>query len=581
MELNAGPGVQPTVTAFATVWRNFFDQFFSSEAVTSDVRLRQGIIWVMAFLIAPGVSISTRFGANYQLALIWAPERADGLLRMVITLFVSYACVAIGLIAVFVWDALSFSRRDAMVLGVMPLAGSTIVLAKLAALAAFLGVAHLGINLTTAFLFSVGVAGTVGRFPVLHQLLVHILVTGLAALFVFSTLITARGVLGLLSTRLAAAAAAVLQFTFVAGMLCFLLYSVMSATTIRIPVADVSWVPNFWFVGLYEVLLGIERPAYGSLSERAIWGAIVASVTALAVTLVSFPIQFQRALTPSPHPSAIGGSARVLRGVAWLAGARRPLARAAADFVLVTLVRHRAVQTLAAINAAIAAPIIAVGFYRAGSLDALATARHAVLWVPLVVVYWMAVGLRAAFFVPSELPASWTFAVNAPEVSRDYRAGVRASILAVLWSAGVVVAALSGVALGWRVAAYHVLFVLMLTTIAAEVVLTTIAHVPFTQPYPPGHARLRTRWWIYVAGFFAFAYAPVRVELMAVHGRIFWSDLFIWTALPAVVVFAVSRWLARPWRIEVREDEGDEWSVIRLGLDPTTQVIRTPVGPTA
>jgi hypothetical protein len=217
-----------------------------------------------------------------------------------------------------------------MVLGVMPIAGSTIVLAKLAAIAAFLGAAHLGINFTTAFLFSVGVAGTVGRFPVLHQLLVHMLVTGLAALFVFSTLITARGLLGLLSTRLAAAAAAVLQFTFVAGMLCFLLYSVMSATTIRIPVSEVSWVPSFWFVGLYEVLLGIDRPAYGSLGERAIWGVAAASATALAVTLVSFPIQFQRALTPSHDPSSIGGSARMLCGIAWLAGARRPLARAAA-----------------------------------------------------------------------------------------------------------------------------------------------------------------------------------------------------------------------------------------------------------
>ena len=569
------------MTAFATVSRSFFDQFFSSEVVTSDMRLRQGIIWAMAFLIAPGISISTRFGANYQMALVWAPERADGLLLMVITLFVSYSCVAIGLIAVFVWDALSFSRRDAMVLGVMPIAGSTIVLAKLAALAAFLGAAHLGINLTTAFLFSVGVAGSVGRVPVLHQLLVHMLVTGLAALFVFSALVTVRGLLGLLSPRLAAAAAAVLQFTFVAGMLCFLLFSVMSAQTIRIPVSEVSWLPSFWFVGLYEVLLGVERPAYGSLSERAIWAVAVVSVSALAVTLVSCPIQFQRALTPSPNPSAIGGSARMLRRVAWLAGARRPLARAVSDFVLVTLVRDRSVQTLAAINAAIAAPIIAVGFYRAGSLDALATARHAVLWVPLVVVYWMAVGLRAAFYVPSELPSSWTFAVNAPELSRDYRAGVRAALLALLWSTGLAVAAISALALGWRIAVYHLLFVLMLTTIAAEVALTTIAHVPFTQPYPPGHARLRTRWWIYVAGFLAFAYAPVRVELMAVHGRILWSDLFIWTALPAVIAFAVSRWRARPWRIEIHEEgDDDESSVIRLGLDPTIQVIRTPVGPT-
>jgi hypothetical protein len=570
------------VTAFATVWRTFLDQFFSSEVVTSDLRLRQGIIWVMAFLVAPGISIATRFGAHYQLARVWAPERADGLLLMVITLFVSYSCVATALIAVFVWDALSFTRRDAMVLGVMPLPGSTIVLAKLAALAAFLGGAHVGINLTTGFLFSVGVAGTVGGVPILHQLLVHFLVTGLAALFVFATLITVRGLLGLLSARLAAAAAAVLQFTFVAGMLCFLLYSLISARTIAVPAAEVRWVPSFWFVGLYEVLLGVEHPAYGSLSGLALWAVAGATLSALAATLASLPIQFRGALTPSPSPSAIGGSARLLRGVAWLAGAHRPLARAVSDFVLVTLVRNRSVQVLVAVNAALVAPIVALGFYRAGSFEALARDPQPVLWIPLVAVYCVAIGLRAAFYVPSELPASWTFAVNAPGLSREYRAGVRAALLAVLWFTGVAVAALSGPALGWPVAIYHALFVLVLSTIAAEVVLMTVAHVPFTQPYPPGHARLRTRWWIYVAGFLAFAYAPVRIELFAIRGRIFWSDLFIWIALPMVVTFAASRWLARPWRLEVPDEtDADESTVIRLGLAPTTQVIRTTIGPAA
>jgi hypothetical protein len=189
----------------------------------------------------------------------------------------------------------------------------------------------------------------------------------------------------------------------------------------------------------------------------------------------------------------------------------------------------------------------------------------------------MAVGLRAAFFVPSELPASWTFAVNGPEESRQYRSGVRAAILAILLPSGVVVTMLTGLLIGWQVAAFHLAFVLMLTVIAAESALSTIAHVPFTQPYPPGHARLRTRWWIYIVGFFAFAYLPVRIELLAVHGRVLWGDLFIWTSAPGVIVFALSRWRSRPWRIEAFEEgDADESSVITLGLDATTQVIRTP-----
>ena len=424
------------MTAFATLWRSFFAQFFSSETVTSDMRLRQGVIWVMAFLVAPGLSIALRFGTHYQFALHFAPERADGLLLMMMILFVSYSAVAIGLIAVFVWDALSFERRDAMVLGVLPIAGSTVVMAKLAALAALLGAAHAVVNAPTALIFAFAVSGNIPGLAIVRQILAHMLVTGMAGLSIFAALMTARGVLGLLSARLAAAAAAPFQFAFVAAMLCVMVLAVGSARTLAVPADQVGWIPSFWYVGLFEALVGSPRPVYVSLSGRAVWTTVALAASALTVTLAAFPLQFQRALAPEANPAAAGGSARLLRGVAWLGGARRPLARAVSDFVLVTLARNRSAQTIAAINAAIAAPIIAVGLWRAGSIDAMAVPRLAVLWIPMAVVYWLAVGLRASFYVPSELPASWAFAVNAPADSSQYRTGVRASILAALLPAG-------------------------------------------------------------------------------------------------------------------------------------------------
>ena len=45
--------------------------------------------------------------------------------------------VTVGLIAAFVWDALDFEHRDAMVLGPAPLRARTILGAKIAALGAF------------------------------------------------------------------------------------------------------------------------------------------------------------------------------------------------------------------------------------------------------------------------------------------------------------------------------------------------------------------------------------------------------------------------------------------------------------
>jgi hypothetical protein len=577
VEPNIGRGVQASVTAFGTLWRSFFAQCFSSETVTSDIRLRQGVIWVMAFLVAPGLSIAFRFGTHYQFALHFAPERADGLLLMVMILFVSYSAVAIGLIAVFVWDGLSFGRRDAMVLGVLPIAGSTVAMAKLAALAALLGAAHAVVNTPTALIFAFAVSGNIPGLAIVRQLFVHMLVTGMAGLSIFAALVTARGVLGLVSARLAAAAAAPFQFAFVAAMLCVMVLAVTSARQLALPAEDVGWIPSFWYVGLFEDLVGSPRPVYLSLSGRALWTTVAFTLSALAVTLAAFPLQFQRALAPAAHPGTAGGSARLLRGLAWLAGARRPLARAVSDFLLVTLARNRPVQTVAAINAAIAAPIIVVGLWRAGP-SVVPTLE--VLWIPMVVVYWLAVGLRASFYVPSELPANWAFAVNAPGSSSQYGAGVRASMLAVLLPAGVLSTAALVPFVGWRVAALHCVLVLMVTVTLAEVVLITIGHLPFTRAYPPGHARLRTRWWIYPAGLLAFAFLPVRGELMVLHGRILWSDLFGWIAIPALVVAAVSIRRARVSLGAIPEDDTDESSVVTLGLDATTRISPASVGPT-
>ena len=40
-----------------------------------------------------------------------------------------------------------------------------------------------------------------------------------------------------------------------------------------------------------------------------------------------------------------------------------------------------------------------------------------------------------------------------------------------------------------------------------------MAGVPFTRAYPPGHAKLKTRWHLYLLGMWAIAYVPVRMEM--------------------------------------------------------------------
>ena len=97
----------------------------------------------------------------------------------------------------------------------------------------------------------------------------------------------------------------------------------------------------------------------------------------------------------------------------------------------------------------------------------------------------------------------------------------------------------------------------------------TIDFIPFTRPYRPGHAKLKTRWPVYLAGAYALSYGFVSIERLA------WNDpvrlyIFIGVLVGLTVAFDVAgRYTARSWIIG---SPGDGWdddpnATIVLGLD--------------
>src|SRR5262245_64145314 len=101
----------------SVLFRTFFDQLFISESVTSDVHLRQAMIGVFAFLLPPGLVLVVELIGTYTLIVQVYPHLVDPFLVRLGFVFVTYSMVSVGFVALFVWDVLTFDRRDAMVLG--------------------------------------------------------------------------------------------------------------------------------------------------------------------------------------------------------------------------------------------------------------------------------------------------------------------------------------------------------------------------------------------------------------------------------------------------------------------------------
>ena len=391
---------------FKILWRVFVEQFAANESATSDLQTRRAIIGVITFLIVPGLFLMMKTMPDYEMMLMVAkarnmPQLIEIRLAQLAVLFVSYSMSTTGLLTVFIWDALVFDKRDAMVLGPLPLRGSTIVSAKLAALATFLVGTALAVNITSGVPFGFVTGGPEGH--ILRHLAGHLSGTIGGAVFVFSTLVIVRGLLVLLvSAHAAATVGSFLQFLFLSGVLCFM----MVPTAIGQVIPPISW-----FAALFELDSWIASGrCIGPLADRALIVLPLSVAGAIAVTFAGYWRQMRVALAPSARVAA---SARARRRFAALLTGRDRVAHATSDFVLTTLARSPVQQAPIAIAASLGVAIVSIALAtRDGGFAELRVPRTVVLWIPIVLGYWVIVGLRASFVLPTELKAAWAFRVH-------------------------------------------------------------------------------------------------------------------------------------------------------------------------
>ncbi len=551
-----------------TLFRTFFAQLFTSETVTSDIQLRQAIAGILAFVITPCLLLSPKGFGQYQpitysgwmqvpaaviirlnavraLALNDAIEAAVGRLT-------AYSMITVGLVATYAWDGLTFDRRDAMILGPLPIRPSTIIIAKLSAIGTFLIGASLGIGLLNSFFFALGSADRAG----LHEFLVNfpacLIVTTSAAIVAFCIVVITRAVVVMFGgAQFAALLGSAFQLFLVAAILELVVTAFAAPHTQgRLAVAQLTTPPITWFVAWFEVLRHSSRGQWAeviAISQNA-WLLLCAAMCgAFAASVLTFHLQMRRALTPVAMVGAVG-RATISRTIAWALCRGDRFAHAVSDFVLLTIRRNRAQQTPIAMNAGIAVALIAIARTRQGS-----GSSATLLEAPLMLAFWVIIGIRAAFFVPSELSSAWSFQVNAPARFDSYARGVRAALVALVAPA---LSAIAFVAGGWAHAARTALLIVGL----ADAVVLTIDFLPFTRPYQPGHAKLKTRWPLYAVGAFAFTYGCLRIPPVLL-------------LIPVgALELTIGRFSRRRWRLSGPIGQGTEDRAVTLDLNGTSSV---------
>ncbi len=507
--------------------KHFFRRFFDFEAISApqmDLIEKNVLTFqLLALLVLPGVLYSLFLIPKYGYYIyrpIWERDLAALTDKC---FFLSLSMIFVGFITVFEWDMLFPDRKDYLILTHLPIATRTLFYAKVAALAAFLLVFTIAIDLCPTVLFPGAVLANnrfgreeLGKIITLSFGIRYIVSHGISMLlgniFIFLSAISLQGTL--MALRLKPAISRWVRFfcllLFLSALLTFTqISSVEQLIHTSNPIT--VFYPPIWFVGVYDVLLGTKDPFLWALAGRALTGLAFACV----LSILSYALCYRRFLNKtiesgSGHLQKTAGIRNLGNWILdrWII--RSSESRASYHFVAQTLFRSALhtlyIGTFLAVGVAIAA--IGLATVVVSSERAVISQLDSVLLsIPLILTFFLLVGMRVIFAIPVELEANWLFQIAPMRRIKSSRSGVRKYlismvILPVYCFAGLLYA----LVWSWGIVWLHVCFGIIVSCVLMELLLLRFPKIPFTCSYLSGTGRIVLMFPLYFLGFSCFAF---------------------------------------------------------------------------
>ena len=498
---------------FRALVRLFAYRFFDTDILSArgdlSALLSQFAALLAALSLVLVLATAPKYAGLYQHL---TPQQLYGAAWADQEFLISTSMAIVGVFTLLLWDALFPDRRDCMILGAMPLRIRSVFCAKLTALGAAVGLAIVAVNSFTGVVcpFLI-VPGASGAQDTARDFGAFWLVILLASAFVFLLLLGVQGfALQLLPHDLYLRWSSLIQTAafFAVLTLYFLTPPLANPHALAAPENRLWYalVPSYWFFGLFQVLTGSANAALGTLARRALAGVALVGAAAAAGYLLAYARQMRRTVEQS---GISPGMALSWRGFApWSAIARLLARRAPERAILVfigrTLARSRQHRLLLAVYAGLGLAYVfsqmAYVLYRSRATDfgAIEGRTQTALGIPLILLFFLVIGLRVSFSIPIELRANWLFRLTDPFSGGAYLKATRKTLLSLALAPVVTIAASIYMAVWpWPRALGHTAFLAAFGLLIIELALTGFAKVPFTCSYLPGKANLKIMFGVY------------------------------------------------------------------------------------
>jgi CubicO group peptidase (beta-lactamase class C family) len=315
-----------------------------------------------------------------------------------------------------------------------------------------------------------------------------------------------------------------------------------------------SWIPSYWFVGMYQQISGSLHPALAPFARRA-WIGLAIAVSATAAAYAASYFRTLRRIVEEPD------IAPVLRS-GWLPRFGGLLETALVQFSVRSLLRSRQHRMIFAfyLGAGFAisilflnAPAAIVGPTTGGPWDPLSIPLLAS--TILLMGFWV-VGARVAFSLPLDLGANWIFRTTPLHAGPQCLRARRRALLSVSVAPAFALSAAVLFSLWpWRQAAAHLAVLALLGIILAEFSFDSTQKIPFACSYLPGKSNLHLTFWLWMVLVFVGIIEAAVNEHKALESAVGGAILLGSLAIVAASCMLVNNRLAAPDDIELRFEE--------------------------
>lgn len=327
----------------------------------------------------------------------------------------------------------------------------------------------------------------------------------------------------------------------------------------------ISWIPSYWFIGLYQQLSGSLHPALEPFARRA-WIGLAAAVCVTAAAYAASYFRTLRKIVEEPDiaPGFRGG---------WLPRFGGLFETAIVHFSIRSLFRSRQHRMIFAFYLGVAFAF-AVLFINAP--QEVMDQRIANPWDPLsapllgstimLMGLWV-VGTRVVFSLPLDLRANWIFRTMPFEASRHSLSARRRALFALsVAPACALCAAILFSLWPWRPAAAHLAVLALLGIALAEFSFEGVQKIPFTCSYLPGKSNFHLTFWLWIFLGISLITGAALHERTALQSPGGTAAVLAGLGALAAFWFFRNNWLASPRHAELRFEEEPPDKVVSLNL---------------